>query len=54
MEQEPYRTWEDFKKEQYRRCNTFQLSIDELAKDLYYDDKPEVDEEEVQELNFDM
>jgi len=48
-----YRNWEEFEREQRRRYATFQLSLDELAKDLYidYDDDPE---EDIKELNFDM
>jgi len=48
-----YKTWADFEREQRRRYATFQLSIDELAKDLYIDIEEEEDEEP-QELNFDM
>jgi hypothetical protein len=52
MEKPTYRSWEDFKKDEYRRCGTFQLSIDELARDLYYEDQLYNNEEEEEELNF--
>ncbi len=52
MEESPYRTWDEFTKHQIRRNNTFQLCIDELEGDLYYDDSPEKTDDE-QELNFD-
>jgi hypothetical protein len=48
-----YRNWEEFEREERRRYATFQLSLDELAKDLYIDNEIE-EEEEVKELNFDM
>ena len=48
-----YKTWVEFEREQRRRYATFQLSIEELAKDLYMDIEDE-DDEEPQELNFDM
>ena len=48
-----YRTWKDFTEQQYRKSNTFQLSIDELARDLYYDDSPDERDKETDELNFD-
>jgi hypothetical protein len=54
MKQEKvYRTWAEFEREQRRRYATFQLSIEELAKDLYMDLEEE-ENEEPQELNFDM
>jgi len=46
-----YRSWDEFEKEQRRRVATFQLSLDDLAQDLYVDF--DLDEEEVKELNFD-
>ena len=52
MEDNYYRSWQDFRQQQYRRANTFQLSIDELERDLYYDDSQEKKDEE-EELNFD-
>jgi hypothetical protein len=48
-----YRTWDEFEREQRRRYATFQLSLDELAKDLYIDYEEE-EEEQIKELNFDM
>jgi hypothetical protein len=48
-----YRNWDEFEKEQRSRYATFQLSIEELAKDLYMDLEQEEDEEP-EELDFDM
>ncbi len=55
MEEHKYRSWEEFTREEYRRVGTFQLSIDELARDLYYEDNKNLDDEnsEEKELNFD-
>jgi hypothetical protein len=47
-----YRSWQDFTQQQYRRANTFQLCIEELENDLYFDDNLEKNDEE-EELNFD-
>ena len=47
-----YRTWKDFT-EQYRKSNTFQLCIDELERDLYYDDTEDRRSSNEEELNFD-
>ena len=49
-----YRSWDEFTKSEYRRVATFQLSIEELAADLYFDEKPHKVEEEEEELNFDL
>jgi predicted O-methyltransferase YrrM len=46
-----YRSWQEFEKEQRRQVATFQLSLDELARDLYVDF--DLDEDELKELNFD-
>ena len=54
MEENEYRSWDHFTKSQYRRTATFQLSIEELANDLYYDDKPKKVEDEEEEFNFDL
>ena len=55
MEEKGFRTWKEFTQHEYRRVNTFQLCVDDLAKDLYYDDAHEpTDNEETDELNFDM
>jgi hypothetical protein len=55
MEDKGFRTWKDFTQHEYRRVNTFQLCVDDLAKDLYYDDTPDLSEkEDTEELNFDM
>lgn len=51
LEEITYRSWQEFEKEQRRRVATFQLSLDDLARDLYVDF--DLDEEEIKELNFD-
>ena len=53
MKEDGYRSWKDFKSEQYRQTNTFQLCIDELAHDLYYDETNEKKAWDEEELNFD-
>ena len=55
MEEKEYRTWKEFNQQELRRVGTFQLSIDDLAHDLYFDDKMDKrdEEEEEEELNFD-
>ena len=53
MEDDGYRTWKDFTEHQYRRANTFQLCIDELAHDLYYDETQDKKSWDDEELNFD-
>ncbi|MCP4603156.1 MAG: hypothetical protein GY847_22020 [Proteobacteria bacterium] len=55
MEESKFNSWEDFTKEEYRRCGTFQLSLEDLARDLYYDDSDNFKKEdsEEKELNFD-
>jgi hypothetical protein len=53
MDDFTYRTWKDFTEQQYRKSNTFQLSIDELARDMYYDDSAYKKDLEDDELNFD-
>ncbi len=51
---ETYRTWKEFEEIENRKVGTFQLSIDELAKDMYVDTLSERDdEEEIEELDFD-
>ena len=51
---ETYRTWKEFEQAERRKVGTFQLCIDDLAKDLYIDTLSERDdEEEPEELNFD-
>lgn len=47
-----YQSWEEFERDQRRRYATFQLSIEELARDLYMDLEDE--DEEPKELDFDM
>jgi hypothetical protein len=44
-----YRSWKEFTDRQSRKSNIFQLSIDELERDLYYDEsdyKRDVDDDE--------
>ena len=53
MDDVTYRTWKDFTEQQYRQTNTFQLCIDELANDLYYDETQEKKAWDEEELNFD-
>jgi hypothetical protein len=53
MDDFTYRSWKEFTEQQYRKANTFQLSIDELARDLYYDDAAYKNDLEDDELNFD-
>jgi hypothetical protein len=53
MEELKYRSWEEFKKSEYRRCGTFQLSVEDLANDLYFDDDDQWEDPENSELNFD-
>jgi hypothetical protein len=47
-----YRTWQEFEQEERRRVGTFQLSIDDLERDLYYEEVCE--DEEPKELDFDL
>ncbi len=55
MEDKEYRSWDHFRKSEIRRVATFQLSVDELAHDLYYDERAnKYEQEEEEELNFDM
>ena len=53
MEEKFYTTWKEFNQDQLRKAGTVQLCVDELARDLYYDDSYESSSEEVSELNFD-
>jgi hypothetical protein len=47
-------SWKEFKQNEYRRCATFELSIDDLAKDMYYEEHfDKKDKDERDELNFD-
>jgi len=52
MKIKSYSSWKEFTQDEFKRFGTFQLSIDELAKDVYYDDAKD-DDEEIEELNFD-
>ena len=40
-----YRTWKEFEEMERRRVGTFQLSVDDLARDLYVDTYKDDDEE---------
>ena len=53
MEDISYRTWKEFTEQQYRRANTVQLCIDELADEMYFDDSVEKKDPAEEELNFD-
>jgi len=53
MSDEVYRSWKEFESSERRRVGTFQLSLDDLAKDMYIEQKRPVDDDEVAELNFD-
>ncbi|MBN2717688.1 MAG: hypothetical protein JXX14_17695 [Deltaproteobacteria bacterium] len=53
---EAFRSWKEFEMSERRRVATFQLSVDNLARDLYLEMTPAEDEKEdcdVAELNFD-
>ncbi len=52
--EESYRSWKEFEEIERRRVTTVQLSIDDLARDLYVDPRSLEDEDEVEELNFDL
>ena len=50
--EETYRSWKEFEQLERRRVGTFQLCVDDLAKDLYVD-QVRTSDDEVEELNFD-
>ena len=52
--EEAYRSWQDFEISERRRVGSFQLSVDDLARDLYIENPriQENDDEELSELNF--
>ncbi|MBN2801997.1 MAG: hypothetical protein JXR91_02765 [Deltaproteobacteria bacterium] len=53
---ESFKSWQDFEIAERRRVGTFQLSVDNLARDLYMEIDTSGDdfkEHEVMELNFD-
>ena len=53
--EDTYRSYKEFEQMGRRKIGTFQLCIDALAKDLYYDQQIELDnEEEIKELDFDF
>lgn len=39
MQDKVYRTWEDFRRDEHKRYGTFQVSLEDLAEDLYFDDR---------------
>ncbi len=52
MDDFSFRSWKDFTEQQNRKSNTFQLSIDELERDLYFDES-EYKRDREDELFFD-
>ena len=48
-----YRSWKEFEMSERRRVGTIQLSVDDLARDLYVDCLLDEDNDEVEELFFD-
>jgi hypothetical protein len=50
--EESYRSWKEFEELERRKVGTFQLSIDDLARDLYVDLSAVDNDEEVAELDF--
>ena len=56
FKEEAFRSWKDFEMSERRRVATFQLSVDNLARDLYLEmgsGQEEKEDSEVVELNFD-
>ena len=56
FKEEPFRSWKDFEMSERRRVATFQLSVDNLARDLYLEmghSEEDRDDGDVVELNFD-
>jgi len=53
LEEVTYRTWQEFEQQERRRVGTFQLSVDDLAKDMYADLDVKSNKDTVEELNFD-
>lgn len=53
MQENTYRSWKEFNEQQYRRANTVQLCIDELAAEMYFDDSAEKTNDWDEELDFD-
>jgi hypothetical protein len=47
-----YRSWKDFEMSERRRVGTFQLSVDDLAEDLYIEPPLYAEDQELSELNF--
>jgi len=53
LKEEVFRSWREFEMSERRRVGTFQLSVDDLARDLYMDSAFSVEEDDGAELNFD-
>lgn len=56
QKEKSFRSWKEFEMAERRRVATFQLSVDNLARDLYLEmgcQVEERDDAEVTELNFD-
>ncbi len=56
MTMESFKSWQDFEVSERRRVATFQLSVDNLARDLYLETETfqeEKQDPELMELNFD-
>ncbi|MBN2529342.1 MAG: hypothetical protein JXR76_23340 [Deltaproteobacteria bacterium] len=57
FKEEAFRSWKEFEMSERRRVATFQLSVDNLAQDLYLEQgtaAEDKDEFETAELNFDF
>jgi len=54
FKEESYQSWRDFEVAERRRVGTFQLSVDDLARDLYMDTSFGADDVDSAELNFDF
>ena len=56
MTMESFKSWQEFETSERRRVATFQMSVDNLARDLYLETETfevETVDSEVKELNFD-
>jgi hypothetical protein len=54
---ESFRSWQEFETSERRRVATFQMSVDNLARDLYLETEiveTDLNDSEVKELNFDL
>ena len=57
MTMESFRSWQEFETSERRRVATFQMSVDNLARDLYLETEiveTDLNDSEVKELNFDL